>query len=271
MSITARTVQGELAGLMDSFTGAINRVGLAYAERRNRERDIHWLALQTAKEFGAMVLHSRIMIRKAREMDSLESIRKSSTDSYEEAEHYWGYRTILDWYLKGQPCEVPEMWGYGDFHEAGGPGPGLKQSLWPEHCGYIDLARRLAAECRSPWAQQVIRSNREGAAVCFHYVLSKLPATDEFMQRVTRHERSVAEDELHHGPELIEELSRTIQSAEELEEAIGKLTILRMQELRQRNEQFLHPLTPAELAELERDFRQKKVEPIPLFSAGVAI
>ena len=42
-----------------------------------------------------------------------------------------------------------------------------------------------------------------------------------------------------------------------------------MQELRQRNEQFLHAWNPAELAAVEKDFRQKRVEPITLFSVGM--
>lgn len=45
-------------------------------------------------------------------------------------------------------------------------------------------------------------------------------------------------DELQHGPEMF-------------------------QELRQRNEQFLHTMTAAEMGQLEQDFRQKRFEPIP--------
>ena len=263
-----KAVREELAGLMDAFTGAVNRVALAYSERRNRERDVHWLALQAAKEYGAMRLHSRMMWRKAREMDSLESIRKSSADSFEEAEHYWGYQKILDWYLGGEHCEVPQMWGYGDFGEPSGPGPGLKQSLWPEHYGYVHMARRLAGEARSHWVRDLIAANREGAAVAFHYVMSKLPVTDEYSERVTRHEHAVARDELHHGPELIQEFAKTIQAAEDLQEAKQRLTELRVQELRQRNEQFLHPLTVGEMEQLEQDFRQRRIGPIPVFSEG---
>ena len=269
MPPSAERVREELAGLMDSFTGAMNRVVTAYAERRNRDRDIYWLALQTTKEYGAIRSHIRIMMQKAKEMQPLDSIRKSSNDAYEEAEHYHGYRTILDWVLGGQPCPVPEWWGYGDFGEAFDTGPEMKQSLWPEHYGYVEMARRLSAEARSPWVEAVIRSNREGAAVSFHYVLSKLPATDEYMKRVTQHERSVAEDELHHGPELIEKLARQVQSEADVAEVVEKLTQLRVQELRQRNEQFMHPLSPAEFAAVESDFRQKRMEPITLFSVGM--
>lgn len=270
MPFTEKGVQEELAGLMDVFTGAVHRVALAYSERRNRDRDIYWLALQATKEYGAMVYHSRVMFNKAKEMDSLDSIQKSSADSFEEAEHYWGYMKVLDWYLEGKPCEVPEMWGYGDFTETLGPGPGMKKSLWPEsHC-YFDLAQQQMQQTRSSWVRRVIATNIEGAAVGFHYVMTKLPVTDEFTERFTRHERTVVQDELHHGPELIQELAKTLESREELEEAKQKVTELRVQELHQRNEQFLHPLTAAEMKQLEQDFRQKRIEPIPLFSTGVA-
>ena len=53
-------------------------------------------------------------------------------------------------------------------------------------------------------------------------------------------------------------------------EAIQKITDLRIQELRQRNEQFLHPLNATEMKQLEDDFRNKKIEPIALFSNVVA-
>ena len=271
MELTQRNVQEDLAGLMDTYTGAMNRVVRAYAERRNRDRDIYWLALQATKEYGAMTYHARVMFRKAKEMEPLDGIRKSCEDSFEEAEHYWGLRTILDWYLGGRPCEVPEMWGYGDFTDALGPGPAMKESLWPESHRYFALAQRQMQEASSGWVRQVIAANIEGAAVAFHYLISRLPATDEYMKRVAGHERSIAVDELHHGPEMIEQLAKIVESREEVEESKQKLIELRVQELRQRNEQFLSPLTPAELAQLEQDFRQKRIEPIPLFSAGVAV
>ena len=37
---------------------------------------------------------------------------------------------------------------------------------------------------------------------------------------------------------------------------------------RQRNEQFLHPLTAAEMEQLEQDFRRRRIDPIPVFSQG---
>lgn len=253
---------------MDVYTGAVHRVAMAYAERRNREWDIHWLALQVAKEYGAMLFHSRLMWRKAKAMEPLESIWKSSADNFEEAEHYSGYRKILDWNMDGKPYEVPQMWGYGDFPEVGRPGLGVIKSLWPEHYGYLDMVQRYAREIRSSWLREVISSNREGAAVAFHAVMCKLLVTDEYAERVTRHERTVARDELHHGPELVQELAKTVPSLDDLEEAKQKLTEMSVQELSQRKEQFLHPMTAVELEQLEQDFRHMRIKPITVFSEG---
>lgn len=270
MRLSEENVREELSHLMDLYTGAMSRVIQAYAQRRTRERDINWVALQATKEYGAMKIHSWAMFRKAKEMDTLQNIRKSCEDSFEEAEHYWGLMKILDWYLQGKPCEVAEMWGYGDFTEVNGPGPGMKASLWPESQKYFAKSQEMMQATSSDWVREVISCNVEGAAVAFHYLLSELPATDEFMKRVVEHERSIADDERHHGPQMIRLLAKTVKSEAELDEAEQKIIELRVQELRQRNEQFLHPLSPAEMQQLEEDFRAKRIEPISLFSAVAA-
>jgi hypothetical protein len=270
MMLSEKRVQEELTALIERYAGGAQRVARAYYERRNRQRDIHWLALQATKEFGAMVYHSGAMARKAKALASMQDIRKSNQDALEEAEHYCGYMEILNWYLGGQPCDVPEMWGYGDISAGFGPGAAMKESLWPEHYRYFEMGQRLTKEAPSDWQCEVILSNREGAAVGFHYVMSRLPATDEYLKRLTDHERSVAEDEMHHGSEVIPELARTATSEEELEQAKQKVTDVHVQELRQRNEQFLHPLSEAEMNILEADFRAGRIEPVPLFPAVAA-
>jgi hypothetical protein len=263
-------VNGEVAlqrltDVMDHFAGAMMRVVNAYAESRNPQRDAHWLALQMTKEFGAMVAYSRKIVETTRKMEPLKTIRKACQDCYEEAEHYVGYRLIFDWYEEGKAYPVPDMWGYGDFGDFA-PGPEMKQSLWPEHHGYVAMAKRFSEEASSPWVRDVIYANREGAAVAFHHAMTLLPAADEFAKRVIAHEREVARDELYHGPQLLRELARTVPSEAELEEAVAKITELRVQELRQRNEQFLHPLDPAAVAQLESDFRAMRSECVPIFS-----
>jgi hypothetical protein len=267
MPETVTSVQQELAGWIARYAGAVNRVVQAYAERRTRESDITFLALQATKEYGAMAYHSGVALRKARALEPLESIKKSNHDCFEEAEHFLGYMEILNWYLDGKPCEVPEMWGYGDIANTFGPGPGMKQSLWPEHYGYFALGEKLAREARSQWIRQAILTNREGAAVGFHYVMSKLRAADEYLRRITHHEHTVAEDELHHGSEMIPELARSLPAMDQLEEARAKVTDVHVQEIRQRNEQFLHPLNEAEMQQLEADFRAQRIEPIWFFAS----
>ena len=37
-------------------------------------------------------------------------------------------------------------WGYGDFTDALGPGPAMKESLWPESHRYFALAQRQMQE-----------------------------------------------------------------------------------------------------------------------------
>ncbi len=212
------------------------------------------------------MLHARTMFRKAKAMDRLQSIRKSCEDSFEEAEHYWGLMNLLNWYLEGKPCEVKEMWGYGDFSETNGPGPGMKESLWPESYRYFAMGQDIK-KC-SQWVQEVISTNVEGAAAAFHYLMSQIPPKDEFLKRVAEHEKSIAQDELHHGPQMLRELAANAPSERELDEAIDKLKQLRVQELRQRNEQFLHPLTPAEMKQLEDDFLQGRIDPIAVFSVA---
>lgn len=267
MAVSPEVAQEKISSVMDRFAGAMKRVAEAYASNRNSERDTYWLALQMTKEYGAMVGYSKKIVSRARNREPIESVRKASQDCYEEAEHFIGYRAVLEWHLNGKPCEVKEMWGYGDFAELGGPGPGMKRSLWPEHHDYVAMAKRLAEETKSGWVRQVILANREGAAVAFHHAMSNLPPTDEYMKRVTALEKEVARDELYHGPELIRELAQTVPSETELNEAVDKITELRVQELKQRNEQFLHPLDQSAMEELERDFRTNRTEAVPLFSA----
>lgn len=270
MAVSPEIAFEKISAVMDRYSGAMMQVAEAYAANRNRQRDIHWLALQMTKEFGAMVGYSKKIVSRARNREPLESVRKASQDCYEEAEHFIGYREVLEWALAGEPCQVPEMWGYGDYAEAGGPGPGMKRSLWPEHHDYVAMAKRFADETQSDWVRQVILANREGAAVAFHHAMSCLPATDEFMKRVVALEKEVARDELYHGPELIRELAKKVPSEEELEEAVSKITELRVQELKQRNEQFLHPLDQAAMEALERDFRAHRTAAVPLFSSMAA-
>jgi hypothetical protein len=268
MASLQKQVKKEISEIMDRYTGAMDQLVKAYAKRRNSQRDIAWLALQASKEFGAIRTHARIMMSRAKAMEPIKSVKKSAHDSAEEIDHYYGYREILEWKLNGKPCPVERWWDYGDFAEEGGAGPKMSASLWPEHVRYVELNKQLAKQTKSQWVRDVILSNREGAAVAFHLVMSKLPKADEYMKRLTRHEHTVAVDELHHGPEMIDELAKTVKSEKDLDEAKKAIVQMRVQELRQRNEQFQQPLSKKELALLEADFAAGKTPAIPLFSTG---
>ncbi|MSO20684.1 MAG: hypothetical protein EXQ56_09530 [Acidobacteria bacterium] len=268
MATLQKQVKTEIAGIMDRYTGAMDTLVKAFAKRRNSTRDIYWLALQASKEFGAIRTHARVMMSRAKRMEPLADIKKSAHDSAEEIDHYYGYRQILDWKLNGKTCTVNRWWDYGDFAEEGGAGPKMSAKLWPEHVGYLELNKKLARQTKSQWVRDVILSNREGAAVAFHFVMSHLPAKDAYMKKITKHEHAVAVDELHHGPEMIDELAKTVKSPRDLETAKKAIMQMRIQELRQRNEQFLYPLSARELAKLEKDFLAGKTPAIPLFSTG---
>ena len=163
---------------------------------------------------------------------------------------------------------MARWWDYGDFAEEGGAGPKISAKLWPEHVAYLELNKKLAKQAKSEWVRDVILSNREGAAVAFHYVMSKLPAGDDYMKKLTKHEYTVAVDELHHGPEMIDELAKTVKSEKDLKAAKQAVVKMRIQELRQRNEQFQNVLSAKELAKLEQDFVAGKTPAVPLFSTG---
>jgi hypothetical protein len=268
MASLQKQVKTEIAGIMDRYTGAMDQLVKAYAQRRNTKRDITWLALQASKEFGAIRTHARVMMSRAKAMEPIKLVKKSAHDSAEEIDHYYGYREILEWKLNGKACPVERWWDYGDFAEEGGAGPKMSAKLWPEHVKYLELNKKLAKKAQSEWVRDVILSNREGAAVAFHYVMSKLPKTDEYMKRLANHEHTVAVDELHHGPEMIDELAKTVKSPKDLEDAKKAVMTMRVQELRQRNEQFQYPLSEKEMAKLEEDFLAGRTPAIPLFSTG---
>jgi hypothetical protein len=194
-------------------------------------------------------------------MESLQSIAKQHT-TVTRKPNTIGYHKILEWYLSGEPRPVAEMWSYGDFAEWR-PGPGMKRSLWPDHHDYVALAKKLTDETRSAWVRDVIFANREGTAVAFHHAMSKLSPIDEYVRRAIEHEKEVARDELYHGPKLIRSLARIVPSEVESEEAVRKITELRVQKLRQRNEQFRHPLCKGGDGTTRAPFART----VPLFSA----
>ena len=126
------TVRDEIIIILDLYTAAVCNVAEAYHAKRNYERDVNWVALQAAKEFGAAKVHAMIMLDKAKAMRSLEDVKKSSRDAFEEVEHYHGYMQALEMRLEGRSNPAEDFWGYGDFQAPTfEPGPTLSKDRWP--------------------------------------------------------------------------------------------------------------------------------------------
>jgi hypothetical protein len=96
-------------------------------------------------------------------------------------------------------------------------------------------------------------------------MMSRLEPTDEFIRRIVPIEKEIVADELYHGPETIVLLAQTPPDEDEFEKIKQQIKQVRSLELRQRNEQFLHPLTENQMRLIEEDFLQDRVEPLNLF------
>ena len=266
MSSFQLRVKEELLTLLDLGAAALEAVVQGYAARRSRERDLTWLALQAGKEYGAVTLHAR------RNLDCLPpkspgEIRKAIEDALEEVDHYAGYMSVLEWALGGEPCPVQDMYrycgvapyrllGYGDYEET--------KQRWPANYAYFMERQEHFDRC-SAWGNAVLAACGEGGAVGWHYAMSRIPVTDEFSRRVVKVEQAVVDDELHHGPELLERLARETPSEAEYEDVKRRVRRIRSLELWQRNEQFQHPLSDEELNVINDAMRAGRLEPLSVF------
>lgn len=255
--------------VMDLGVAAMSKVVVAYRERRTRERDINWLALQAGKEYGAAVQHSRSRLGRV-PGGSPKEIIKCLSDSIEEMEHYEGYMEVLNWYLKGEPCPVTDMYEYCSIeayrHYGYGPYE-LVKDRWPYHSEFFSGWQNLANE-GSAWSKGMLVACREGGGADFHYLMSQISPDDEFLRRIAHVEKKIAEEELHHGPELIDRLCRESPSEEEIASTLERVTRLRIMAMRERNEQFLSPLSSREMSQIEADFMAKRFEPMTVFRAA---
>ena len=95
--------------------------------------------------------------------------------------------------------------------------------------------------------------------------MSQLPPEDEFLQRVAEVEKKIAEEELHHGPEMIDRLCRESPPEEEINNTLDRVKQLRIMAMRERNEQFVSPLNRDEMSQLEKDFLGCRFEPMNVF------
>lgn len=267
MALSQQRIQEEILLIMDRSAAAMKQVVDAYVSTRTRERDIHWLALQSAKEYTAAHVHARRLLGPTAPLAGAEEVKKALKDASEEVEHYAAYMEVLNWLLDGQPCPVKEYERYGNpasyewrfsgsFEET--------RALWPCSYAYYTTRERLCRES-SEWGTRAILACGEGGAVGWHYTMSQLPPTDEFLRRITPIEKEIVADELYHGPETIARLARTPPAEEEFAEVKKKIKQVRSLELRQRNEQFLHPLNEDRMRAIEQDFLEDRTNPLTLF------
>jgi len=267
MGISTEKIREEILLIMDRSAAAMKEVVEAYVAARTWERDVHWLALQASKEYAAAHLHSRRLLGPTELLSSVEEVIKALRDASEEVEHYASYMDVLNWLLDGKPCPVPEWQRYGNpgaYQWRFGGSFEETKARWPGSYAYYTTRAALCGES-SEWGRRAILACGEGGAVGWHYMMSQLQPTDEFLRRIAPIEKEIVADELYHGPETIARLAKTPPSEEEFDQIKGRIKKVRSLELRQRNEQFRWPLNETEIEKIETDFLQDRIEPIELF------
>ena len=275
---TGEDVLNEFVRILDQGTTALKRVVEAYEANRTPERDIHWLSLQAGKEFGAITLQH------ARANDLLQRgagvgpISEMCHAVEEEAEHYGAYVGVLQTLTDPETQPVDGMYDYVRvkavedgrviLHEdmlARGP----KQ--FPANHRYFTETLE-AMDKLSPWGRQAVGAQFEGGAVGWHWAMSQLDPVDEYTAAVSKLEKMIADDEIHHGPEGLQPLADayTEERAAEAEEVFRLIRHFRYLEVLQRNEQFLNPLTDEEAEALGQSIIDDTIEPTPLFAGAMA-
>jgi hypothetical protein len=218
---------------------------------------MNWLCLQMGKEFGAIMLHSdkaKEAIRNGadgRQMDAyFETVK-------EEVAHFQAYYNLVNRTI-GENAEipVPDIYRYVVANIENGQ-MALDDSMlamkdrWPEHHKYL-AGHVPYIKTQHPWVAKIFGATLEGAAGGWHWCMSQLPPHDDFFKQAAKLQEGIAIDELEHGPEELAELCQEYSDdfGVDLDELYRQLRLARCQEVRQRNEQFLDPLSEAEVAEI---------------------
>ncbi len=246
---------------MDQSGAAVTRVVAAYLAQRTPERDRLWLSLQAGKEFNAV---RRRVFQAQETMDRVE--RGVSRGEFahvvhemeEELDHYRAYAALLDEVLAGEPYPA-EMWRYHGWE----PDP-----LWPQHSRRV-LEQREMLETAGDWGAAVLLATSEGHAVAWHYAMAQLPPTDRFLERVREIEQGIIADELHHGLQEVERLAGEAPSPEAVVAVLPLIRRVGALCVRQRNEQFAHPLSEAEIQALERELLGGTIAPLDLYRRAI--
>ena len=273
MNTNSQEIHQQITRILDQGAEAVKQVVDAYVANRTAERDMNWLCLQMAKEFGAVMIHTdnaREAIRAGadgRAMDEyIETVR-------EEVVHYQAYFNLLNRTIgKDTEIPVPDIYRYLVTKVADGklaPDDAMLEmkSRWPEHHGYM-ACRGDYVKTQHPWVAKVFGATMEGGAGGWHWCMSQVPQDDEFLTQVAKLQKGIAIDELEHGPEELAELCREYSddSGIDLNELYTQLREHRYQEVRQRNEQFLYPLTEEQLEVIHQQLLNNTLSGFNLYS-----
>lgn len=272
---SAEQITRQTLHIMSQGASAQQRVVDAYLAKRNRDRDINWVVIQAAREYGATNMYAdraRLALGTGigvREADRFAVIMK------EELDHYRAYMNLLDLTLgKGQEPPEPESFHYlnvefaatgAGFHGASGD---IVARKWPEHHRFITLWMKIY-NTLPKWTSRLLMTQGEGGSVGWHWCMSNLPGNDEFLRLAAKLEKTVVEDEIFHGPEEIKELAASFDPAQALpwDETIKLAREMRYLDVRERNEQFLYPLGEAELEDIRRAIFEDTLAPSNIYDA----
>ena len=94
---------------------------------------------------------------------------------------------------------------------------------------------------------------------------------DRFLQAVREIQQGIIADELHHGLQEVERLAHEAPSPDAVAAILPLIRHVGALCVRQRNEQFGHPLAEAEIAALERELEGGTIPPIELYRQAVAV
>lgn len=270
---SANEIKANITRILDQGAEAVNQVIQAYIAHRTPERDMNWLCLQMGKEFGAIMLHSdkaKEAIRNGadgREMDHyFETVK-------EEVAHFQAYYNLVNRTI-GENTEipVPDIYRYVVANVENGQ-MSLDDSMlamkdrWPEHHKYL-AGHVPYIKTQHPWVAKIFGATLEGAAGGWHWCMSQLPPHDDFFKQAAKLQEGIAIDELEHGPEELAALCDEYSDdfGVDLDELYRQLRLARCQEVRQRNEQFLDPLSDAEVEEICQSLINDTLDGFNLYS-----
>ena len=273
MAWSAERIIDQVVRILEQGAAGVSLVVDAYLEKRTPERDMNWLCIQMGKEFGAMLLHADrgkeavLQGKDGREMDEYFQTIK------EEMEHTQAYMALINRTIGvNQELPIPDVYGYIPLNLVN---PGMRETekmkrcreRWPDNYHYLETSF-TAPKRLHPWAARVVSATMEGGAAGWHWAMSKLPHEDEFLAQAAKLQRGIAIDELHHGPQELREIAADYSPDMEidLDEFFRLMRELRYLEVRQRNEQFLHPLSEEELQGIRTAIMDDTMQPVGIYA-----